>query len=588
MKSYKTYIKYSLYKFFLHFPIKQNIAYFESHASNDFAGNMYRIAEELLSSRYNKMKIYISLKGTNDLPNNVKRLIACYSEKRINLVKRSSIFNYFILARTKYLFTDVTLIATYKKRKEQIVVQTWHGTPLKRLGFDNVSDVFVTSDQKRSFSIADYTLFPNVYTMNHMISSYRLDNVMQGKILLHGYPRNSIFFDKESSNKLRNKLNLIDKSVFVYMPTWRGSLNKKIYGEKQNYQLQEYFSFLDKKLNEKQIMFVKLHRLNKSTIDFSKYVHLHPFPEEYETYEFLSIADCLITDYSSVMFDFLCTRKKIILFAYDQMEYLQQQGTYFPLHTLPFPIVDNVNDLLKELNLPKRYDDTEIYRSFCLYDNKDAAVNLCDKIIKGHNTCIEIDPPNNHKKNILLYCGALTPCNTTVNFINLLDKVNFEKYNYFVTYLNTSFRKNPFRLQCITKPYNLISIDSFETGFLYPTFFEKIALKLFDKNIFTKVLFANKIDAFYKKEFDRQFFGLKWEKVIRFGGLDDLSLKLFMHAPAQEKYILVYPEMKSSLVNTKYLFKLAVRNNCKFIDVESNLLYKPVYSSYDFLKNITY
>lgn len=565
-----TYMKYSLYKVFSHFPIEENSAYFESHASNDFAGNMYRIAEELLSDRYPQFKIYISLRDPEHLPLNVQLLLKSHSSKNIYLVKRSSLENYYALATAKYLFTDVTLIATFQKRQGQVVVQTWHGTPLKHLGFDYVADVSLTSNQKRSFSIADFVLFPNEYTMNHMISSYRLENTMQGKILLHGYPRNSIFFAVDEADQLRRKLGLSEKTVFIYMPTWRGSINKGSRQFEQTAQLQNYLLEIDAKLDENQVLFAKLHRLNRAQIDFSLFTHILPFPEEYETYQFLALADCLITDYSSVMFDFLCTRKKIVLFAYDQEQYLQEQGMYIPLSSLPFPIVNNVEDLMSELNLPKSYDDAEAYQNYCSYDGVDATAQLCAKIIKGAETCVELEPPNNHKENVLLYCGALTACDTTLNFIRLLDQLDTQTYNFCVTYMNTAFRTDPIRLQCITKPYNLIAIDSFEGSFLYPTFYEKIALKLCENHSWARWIFARKIRQFYRKEFERQFFGLRWKKVVRFGGLDELSLNLFQYAPIKEKYILVYPEMKQSSTSFDHLLKMSSQNGCTLVDASNN------------------
>lgn len=78
-------------------------------------------------------------------------------------------------------------------------------------------------------------------------------------------------------------------------------------------------------------MFVKLHNYMNNAIDFSIYSHIKPFPDIYESYAFLSIADCLITDYSSVFFDFANTGRKIILFAYDKEDYLKQRGLYISL-----------------------------------------------------------------------------------------------------------------------------------------------------------------------------------------------------------------------------------------------------------------
>ena len=72
----------------------------------------------------------------------------------------------------------------------------------------------------------------------------------------------------------------------------------------------------------------------------------------------MNIADVLITDYSSVFFDFAITTKKIVLFTYDEEEYLAERGMYLELSDLPFPRVKTLDNLLDELRTPIEYDDT--------------------------------------------------------------------------------------------------------------------------------------------------------------------------------------------------------------------------------------
>ena len=67
----------------------------------------------------------------------------------------------------------------------------------------------------------------------------------------------------------------------------------------------------------------------------------------------LNAVDCLITDYSSVFFDYANTKRKVILFAYDHKEYLGDRGLYFPLEDMPFPKVYNYEELALELNINK-------------------------------------------------------------------------------------------------------------------------------------------------------------------------------------------------------------------------------------------
>ena len=206
-----------------------------------------------------------------------------------------------------------------------------------------------------------------------------IEKIYHGKILLEGYPRNSVFFDEERKEELKKELNLQDKEIFVYMPTFKGILTDRK-DEEQKYEIEEYLEELDEKLNDKQLALVKLHVYNRSKLNFDQYKHVKPFIEDYETYDVLNMADVLITDYSSVFFDFANTRRKIVLFNYDEEEYMKYRGTYFPLSDLPFPKVQTIDDLVKELNSPKEYDDSEFLEKFCTYDRPDAAKYICKHV----------------------------------------------------------------------------------------------------------------------------------------------------------------------------------------------------------------
>lgn len=584
----KKYIKFSIYQLFQRIcRVNRNSAYFESHASSDMGGNMYYIARELLNKQYHISKIYISVNSKNELPRNIEFL----QKENLGTVKivpviRRSIANYYALSISKYLFTDVTIINSFVKRKEQIVVQTWHGTPLKNIGFDYVNDISFTSEQMKSFAIADYILFPNRYTMEHMVESYRLENVVRGKILLSGYPRNSAFFDHKSANNLKREMGLQNKQIFVYMPTWRGTLHNAGSTEMQVRQLQSKLEELDEKLQDGQILYAKLHRLNRVRIDFKNFQHILPFPSEYESYQFLALADCLITDYSNVMFDFLCTRKKIILFTYDKREYLDRQGTYISIDDLPFPQVETVSELAKELNLPKNYDDAKVYEKFCPYDSIRSASQLCNTVITEKNECEIKYFPSNGKENVLLYCGGLSEGTTTLNFYNYIDNLDLEARNYFVLYRSSAFIHAQLRLLGIAKPINLIGIDYEQGEAICPTLAEHLILKIAKKHPKTIFIFRKKIQKMYQRELRRQCCEIVWDEVIRFGGLDAISLGFTVFTEAKKKAILLYDELIKQANKDSELalyLDLAESHNCSVIRVTRNEFLHPMSDESDLL-----
>lgn len=102
-----------------------------------------------------------------------------------------------ILEYAKYIFTDAGIRPKYIKRDDQIFVETWHGTPMKVMGIDNRPEEHTMSPIQYDFMISDYLVYPNEYTKNKMIDSYLVRDIFNQKILMEGYPRNSVFFDKK-------------------------------------------------------------------------------------------------------------------------------------------------------------------------------------------------------------------------------------------------------------------------------------------------------------------------------------------------------------------------------------------------------
>ena len=110
---------------------------------------------------------------------------------------------------------------------------------------------------------------------------------------------------------------------------------------------QQVLSRMDEELTDSEVMYAKLHPLARGSIDFGNFRRIREFPSEYETYEFLNIADCLITDYSSVFYDFAVTGRSIVLYTFDEKEYLRDRGLYTKLEELPFPKTTDIKELME-------------------------------------------------------------------------------------------------------------------------------------------------------------------------------------------------------------------------------------------------
>src|SRR5699024_9769248 len=113
----------------------------------------------------------------------------------------------------------------------------------------------------------------------------------------------------------------------TYLPTFRGLIGNV---DRQDYMdtLSGHLRLWDSELRDGEVLLVKLHPFLHGSETFEGYRHIRSFPAQWDTYEGLSLCDTLITDYSSVFYDFANAGKKIILFAYDRKEYESGRGMY--------------------------------------------------------------------------------------------------------------------------------------------------------------------------------------------------------------------------------------------------------------------
>lgn len=425
------------------FPVDGKTVLLESQHGRSLDGNVYAVLEELCKNEaYGDLTLYVS--ATSENCNKFCRLLREKGMARVKVVCHGTYAYFKVLATAGYLVNDNTFIYCFIKRDEQVYLNTWHGTPLKTLGKQSKSEYFSIGNAQKTFLDADYVLYPNRFTMERMIADYMVDNIGQFTPLLGGYPRNAVFFNREEGEKLREKYGLAGKTAYAYLPTWRGTIGN-VSDEEQDARLFAFFERLDKMLNDTQVVYVKMHTVSTSHLSLNGFAHIRPFPAE-ETYAFLNAMDGLITDYSSVFFDFAVTGKKIILFPYDLEEYEAERGFYFPLSELPFPQVRSVEELFAELCSDKQYDDTAFLEKFCAYDGADATENLCRHVFLGEKCLKEEVVPDNGKDNVLLWCGDFALNGVTVSIQNLLANVDVTAKNYIVLVRTEDIRKHPFRL----------------------------------------------------------------------------------------------------------------------------------------------
>lgn len=529
--------------------LREKTVLLESKKANDLAGNLFQILKELTAEEYTDFEVYLAV--TKQCEGRIRKLTTEYGITGYRMVRYASMRYYRLLATAKYLVEDTTFSDKFIKRKDQVYLNTWHGTPWKMMGKDEEVGAYAIGNVQKNLLCADYLLYPNQYMKSVMFGAYMLEELYRGTVLYEGYPRNSVFFDTERCKKMREKLGIAEKQVIVYMPTWRGGVNKS------NTSLTEqasacFFDILDDLLTDDQIFYVKFHLFAARTFPFEDYKHIRPFPTEYETYEVLNTADVLVTDYSSVFFDFANTGRKIILFPYDFGEYIGVRGLYTDMEDMPFPKVYTATELAEELHRPKSYDDTEFLRTYCEYDNPDATKRLVQQVFRGESVCKTINyapiQDADTRKKILLYSAGMDQNGLSTALLNMMKEADTTDHCYYFTFFQDSLKKNPLRIRRIPESVNYIPLNGTITDL---TFLELVAFKLFYRFHLDCAPVYHYVRRLYEREFQKHYAGVKFDGVIHYTGYSKEITTMFS-TPSCKTAIFVHNDMLS---------EVAIRNN---------------------------
>ncbi|MDF9866989.1 CDP-glycerol glycerophosphotransferase (TagB/SpsB family) [Bacilli bacterium PM5-3] len=324
-------------------PIDNKMIFFEAFLGKNYAGSPKYIYEYMLKSDkykdYNFVWSYV--KDASDIPGNPI------------VVERGSKDYFKYLGLAKYWVNNI-IFPVKTKRKETIYLQTWHGTPLKKLGFD----IKIDGPEKRSFANLykesknwDYLLVDNDYADEKLVNAFKFKK----EVIKKGYPINDIFYNKEKVNevtkKIKDKYNLDNRKIILYAPTWRDLDGD--YTNGFDFELPFDLKKLYESFNDEYQIIVKVHHLIASSLniqnEYSNFVY--NVSDNDDIQELLCCTDILITDYSSVFYDFSNRRKPIIFYMYDYDRYLNKtRGLYIDVNDLPGPIVKNTEHLIKEIN----------------------------------------------------------------------------------------------------------------------------------------------------------------------------------------------------------------------------------------------
>ena len=320
----------TIYHFFRSSKLSNSIL-FESFQGKVIGDNPYAIFQEVLL-RNPSFELLFTMTSKTKAPEGARG------------IKHGSIAWLKALATSRVLVNNTNFPGYFRKRDAQRYIQTWHGTPLKRLGRDIVDVVPTGSYLKmmdREASYWDFLVSPSAYCSEIFPSTFGYS----GTILETGYPRNDILVNQTQKRDLiRRSLGIADgKQVVLYAPTWRDSQRTATGNWKP-------VNFLEGSLGENFTVLFRGHT-NTHSAHSAKVIGAAIDVTNYKNVaELYLAADVLVTDYSSSMFDFSVTGKPMIFLTPDFDDYVAKRGFYFDFEQLaPGPILRDSSFLRKAL-----------------------------------------------------------------------------------------------------------------------------------------------------------------------------------------------------------------------------------------------
>jgi CDP-glycerol glycerophosphotransferase len=359
----------------------RDLAVFESYGGMQYSCNPRAIYAELRRRAPSLDCAWVTKDGQFTAPADSQQLVAGTRE------------HYEAIAQARYLVTNDLLPRWYRKRDGQFYLQTWHGTPLKRIGLDiepprRPNTVAYLERQALDTPHWDLLLSPNAFSTPIFRRAFAFD----GEIAATGYPRNDILRHpgrEARAAEIRQRLGIpAAKRVVLYAPTWRDDALQQ--GGRYRFDLQLDLAAAARELGDGHVILLRTHfnvrdPLRESSVA-AGLLDVTRYPDIADLY---LISDILVTDYSSAMFDFAVTGRPMLFFTYDLERYRDQlRGFYFDFEAdAPGPLLRGASDVIDAVRdidqVAKSYRGAyDAFTSrYCSLDDGQAAARVVDRLL---------------------------------------------------------------------------------------------------------------------------------------------------------------------------------------------------------------
>ncbi|MCU1576075.1 MAG: teichoic acid synthase [Leifsonia sp.] len=435
--------RYEIHAHWRRQPIATGTVLYESFSGNGMLDNPEAIFRELLAAPDLGRLTHIWV--LSDLRHYRATVAEFAGMANVRFVRYGSPAYYRALATSEYLVNNATFPPDFGKRPGQTYLNTWHGTPLKRMGYDIEDGALATANIVRNFVAADFLLAANAFMADQMYeTAYKLKGIYRGEIIEEGYPRvDRQFLDAGAVAAGRARLEAAgiaigNREIVLYAPTWKGDSFADPSDDIDD--LLGHIARLEAQIDtSRYVVLLKTHQIVHKLASSRPELKQLLVPNEIPTNVVLGLTGILVTDYSSIFYDFLATGRPVLFFTPDLDDYAGTRGLYLEPEEWPGPACRTVDELAAEVNriaatgeLPSesanRYRAAQ--REYCGNEDGQVSARIVDVVFRGKRDGMRIRTDfADGRTSILLYLGGMRPNGITTSALNLLNNLDHARFD---------------------------------------------------------------------------------------------------------------------------------------------------------------
>lgn len=478
------------------YAIDDNIVLFETFWGTKIADSPLAIYSAIREDpRFKDKLFYWSIQQNASIPDNL------IDDDRTFLVEYGSRKYDRLLATAGTVVNNTSWVQYFSRREGQRYINTWHGTPMKTLGKRIGTGVLEHANVARNFlNVTDF-LLPNDFVAGKLWEDYDLSGLTSSTMKTIGSPRldKLVRGDDQLRARVRRLLGINSddgRRVVLYAPTWRGSASDKGMNAEIVKDALETLSSI-----EDTLVLFRAHHLAESALKLNGLSGVI-VPDAIDTYDLLQVVDVLVSDYSSLLIDFLVTERPIVCFVPDLEDYKNERGLYIEPSEITDHVALNANELGSLFNrqgLEVSLTQSKARDRFCNYEDGSAVNRVLEQMLKPR----PISTMGN--KRTLVMFESMIPNGIRSSFVNLTRLVDSRKYDIKVCVDVKQIETHRDRWDGLKElPDHVGVIGRF--GEMAMTLEERYALAEFSRGFGdTSVELEKLVDVAYRREFHRTF-----------------------------------------------------------------------------------